>query len=153
MAEAGDEAEEEPEKKEEPAAPAEPPSFDGDIPKSIKTAAKIKTVLVLAHPENRKKYTAFAKKAQPDIKMCHKQVLAKDSSVEGKIKFRITVSAEGVATKVEIEKNNSGSDELAECGAQVFKAHSWPKRKDGDERVLAIPIMFEKPSKGPELLI
>lgn len=134
--------EEEAEEEEEPAGSAEVKS---DIPKSVRSAAKIKKVLVIGNPSENSKYAFTARKANPAIKECHRSALVDKPGAVGKIKFKVTITPKGKVKKVDVDKNKTGSDDLAACVAEAFKAIDWPKQTEGEKRTLAIPIMFVKP--------
>ena len=140
---AEEKAEEKPEEKAE-AAPAGDPAVKSDIPKGIKSKAKVEKVQVLGHTSEGGKYKFAAKKANPALKDCHRSAQVDKPGAVGKIKFKISLSGKGEVESVDIEKNKTGSDDLAACAAEAFKALDWPRGKDGEERVLAIPIMFKK---------
>lgn len=141
----GPEPAEEPAGEEEVEEPAGDPVVKSDIPASIKTKTKIKKVLVVGHKDELKKYGPAARKATPAIRECHRSALVDKPKAVGKIKFKVFISPEGKATRVEVGKNKTGSDDLAACCVEAFKAHSWPKNPDGETRSLSIPIIFEIP--------
>ncbi len=132
------------EEKEAPAAPAGDPAVKSDIPKSIKSRAKVEKVQVIGNTSEGGKYKFAAKKANPALKECHRSAQVDRPGAVGKIKFKISLSGKGEVESVDIEKNKTGSDDLAACCADAFKALDWPKGADGEKRVLAIPVMFKK---------
>jgi hypothetical protein len=139
------EAKEEPaEEKEEAPATAGDPAVKSDIPKSIKSKAKVDKVQVIGNTSEGTKYKFAAKKANPQLKECHRSAQVDKPGAVGKIKFKISLSGKGEVESVDIEKNKTGSDDLASCCAEAFKALDWPRGKDGEKRVLAIPVMFKK---------
>ncbi len=127
------------------AKPAGNATVKTDIPASVKSKTKVDKIMVVAHPEDMKKYGPQAKKLTPGIKECHRSALVDAPKTQGKIKLVVTVAPDGTVKGVSIEKNQTGSDDLAACAAKVFEDHAWPKRKDGEDRVLSIPILFKIP--------
>ncbi|MBW2264300.1 MAG: AgmX/PglI C-terminal domain-containing protein [Deltaproteobacteria bacterium] len=136
--------EEEAPAEEKAATPAGDPAVKSDIPKSIKSRTKVEKVQVIGHTSEGGKYKFAAKKANPALKECHRSALVDKPGAVGKVKFKISLSGKGEVEAVDIEKNKTGSDDLAACCAGAFKALDWPKGKDGEDRVLAIPVMFKK---------
>jgi hypothetical protein len=126
------------------AAPAGDAAVKSDIPKSIKSKAKVSKVQVIGHTSEGGKYKFAAKQANPALKDCHRSAQVDKPGAVGKIKFKIVLSGKGEVESVKIEKNKTGSDDLAACGVEAFKAIDWPRGQDGEERVLAIPVMFKK---------
>jgi chemotaxis protein histidine kinase CheA len=143
--ETAEEAEkEEPAEEKSEASPAGDATVKSDIPKSIKSKAKVSKVQVIGHTSEGGKYKFAAKKANPALKECHRSAQVDKPGAVGKIKFKIALSGTGEVESVDVEKNKTGSDDLAACCVGAFKAIEWPRGKDGEDRVLAIPVMFTK---------
>jgi hypothetical protein len=74
---------------------------------------------------------------------CYDQALANDSDLKGHIGLKVRIGSNGAVCSVGVTNNDMGTDSVANCVANTFRAaRSFPPAKGGACVELNVPISF-----------
>ncbi len=82
-------------------------------------------------------------KNMESINQCYIAEVTKDSSIQGKVEFTITIAGDGSVIKSEILSNTFKTTAVAECVQNIIKTIKFPENSQKKTVTATVPLEFK----------